>query len=71
MTWGHGGCAYTDWHPWTHRRELRVFDAEGFIRIFIQSYPEFFCSLKKKKKSQKTQKTRESELQPYWSQAAK
>lgn len=71
MTWGHGGCAYTDWHPWTHGREHSVFDAEGFIKIFIQSYPESFLFPQKEKKSQRTQKTRASELQLDWYRAAK
>lgn len=72
MTWGHGGCVCVNWYPWTHGREHRVYEAEGFLRIFIQSYPEsFLFPQKEKKKSQKTQKTRESELQLDWSRAAK
>lgn len=50
MTWGHSGYAYVDWHPWTHGREHRVFDAEGFIRIIIQSYPESFLFPQKERK---------------------
>lgn len=57
MTWGHGGCLYVDWYPWTHGREQRVFEAEAFIRIFIQSYPESFLFPQKEKKNHRKHKS--------------
>lgn len=50
MTWGHDGCLYVDWYPRTHGREHRAFEAEAFIRILIQSYPESFLFPQNEKK---------------------